>query len=202
MKLQQRQQELEAKPAPSTKEKRGPLAPQEIDQLCIRIETLLRDWSYPNLQRVTFEADSLDLIISGQLRVTQGKGYRAVSYAGYMIGLMQYCVELKRSHPGFVVLDSPLVTYRKRDKRQVPAGEEINDDIVPAFYRSLSKLVGDQQVIVLENEEPPEDLLESIFYTHFTGNNFDRYGLLSVEDGLEAGGSLRNDGNNELGASK
>jgi hypothetical protein len=51
-------------------------------------------------------------------------------------------------------------------------------DVKSAFYRTLTTMLGDGQVIVLENEEPPEDLRNGIAYTAFTKNrNNGRYGL-------------------------
>ncbi|RYG99671.1 MAG: hypothetical protein EON58_03095 [Alphaproteobacteria bacterium] len=175
--LQEQQQEIEARPtkSPQKREPKGPFASLEIEQLCQQIERLLGDWKYPDLQRVTFDDSTMDLRISGRPRATQGKGYRAVTYAAFSVGLMQVSAEAQRGHPGFVILDSPLVTYRKKD---VPAGEEIEDDIVPAFYENLLALSESMQVIVLENEEPTTTQLPRMNYIHFTGNDFGRSGLL------------------------
>jgi len=68
-------------------------------------------------------------------------------------------------------MDSPLVTYREPD-------EDIGDGVKYAFYQHLATNLGDTQVIILENEEPPQELKESIAFTGFTKNRtIDRYGL-------------------------
>ncbi len=178
--LSARQQELSAIPKspPKSREPKPALAPLEVDQLSQSIEALLRSWRYPDLERVTFDEASMDIIISGRPRNTQGKGYRAITYSAFAVALMETVCGARRGHPGFVVLDSPLVTYRKRDKKEVPAGEEIDDNIVPAFFDQLSAMSNGMQVIVLENEEPQQSLLSKIEYTHFTGTDFERGGFL------------------------
>jgi hypothetical protein len=50
-----------------------------------------------------------------QYRSAHGKGVRAILHAAFTIGLAQYCFDRDIAHPGFVVLDSPLVTYRPPD---------------------------------------------------------------------------------------
>ncbi|MDQ7864054.1 hypothetical protein RCO48_32115 [Peribacillus frigoritolerans] len=46
-----------------------------------------------------------------------GKGYRAIIYSAFVISLMEYCRDKKMPHPGFVVLDSPLTTYKGKKKK-------------------------------------------------------------------------------------
>jgi hypothetical protein len=102
-----------------------------------------------------YDTEGEDIVISGKARKDDGKGYRAITYAAFMVGVLRQANQKHRRHPGFIVMDSPLVTYREPDEN-----------------------MGDGQVIVLENEEPPEDLRNSIAYTAFTKNrNTGRYGL-------------------------
>jgi hypothetical protein len=105
--------------------------------------------------RFGYDTEGEDIVISGKARKDDGKGYRAITYAAFMVGVLRQANQKHRRHPGFIVMDSPLVTYREPDEN-----------------------MGDGQVIVLENEEPPEDLRNSIAYTAFTKNrNTGRYGL-------------------------
>lgn len=93
-----------------------------------------------------------------------------------MIALLDYCADsnLELPHPGIVVLDSPLVTYKRRD---FTAGEEISEDVTSAFYEALAKLPAGKQVIVLENNDPPTALHSQINYTHFSRSATGRYGF-------------------------
>lgn len=131
----------------------------------------LRAWSFPELDRVVYDTKTEDIVISAKPRKDNGKGYRAITYAAFMIGVLQETNRKHLPHPGFVLLDSPLVTYREPD-------EHIGEGVKYAFYRQLASILSDAQVIILENEEPPEDLKGAIAFTAFTKNRtVGRYGL-------------------------
>ena len=42
------------------------------------------------LNEVTFSDEKVDLIISGKERASEGKGFRAIAYAAFMIGLLDF----------------------------------------------------------------------------------------------------------------
>ncbi len=74
-------------------------------------------------------------------------------------------------HPGFVILDSPLVTYREPE-------EHMGAGVKVVFYRNLAASLAPAQVIILENVEPPDDLKCSIAFEGFTkSRSTGRYGL-------------------------
>lgn len=54
-----------------------------VEEFTIGVQDLLREWNYPDLTRVTFNQETLDLIISGKDRGNQGKGLRAIGYAAF-----------------------------------------------------------------------------------------------------------------------
>jgi hypothetical protein len=88
-----------------------------------------------------------------------------------MIGLLQETNHKHLPHPGFIILDSPLVTYREPQ-------EHMGEGVKVAFYRNLAATLAPAQVIILENVEPPDDLKESITFEGFTKNrSTGRYGL-------------------------
>jgi hypothetical protein len=151
---------------------------QAVERFALRVDGLLRSWAYPGLTRVTFSEQDLDLIVSGRRRATEGKGLRAISYAAFTIGLLLTCKDMDLPHPGLVVLDSPLVTYKRRD---VQPGETIPDDVKTAFFRSLVDLPPEVQVVILENEDPPEDVRPRINYMQFSrSRGIGRYGFFPV----------------------
>ena len=154
------------------------LVPQAIETFTLTVEAILREWRWPNLTRVTFNNDRRDLIISGKDRASEGKGFRAIACSAFVIGLLRYCADRELPHPGLVALDSPLVTYKRRDTQP---GEEIPENVSHAFYEALADTPPDRQVIVLENEDPPEHILSSITYTHFSRQvGIGRYGFFPV----------------------
>lgn len=109
----------------------------------------------------------MDLLISGKPRKNFGKGNRAVIYSAFTIGLMKYCTEKQKPHARFVLLDSPLTTHKDKDKPAV-SGDVAHVGVDEAF-KSLAKWPLNQQIIILENKDPPKDILSLINYLHFSG---------------------------------
>lgn len=141
------------------------------------VEDILSRWDYPNAKAVYFNVSSRvrDIVINGKARGSEGKGLRALSCAAFLVGIMRYCKEAQLAHPGFVVLDSPLVAYKEPDgKDDDLSGTDVKD----RFYRDLAVNYKERQVIVLENETPPQDIIDQINYISFTKNpNKGRYGF-------------------------
>jgi hypothetical protein len=75
-----------------------------------------------------------------------------------------------------VVIDSPLVVYREPDA----SDPTMSADVKRAFFRDLATTFSSRQAIVLENEEPPEDLaeIEQITRIQFTGSTTGRAGFI------------------------
>ncbi|MGH1555850.1 hypothetical protein ACRAWF_40525 [Streptomyces sp. L7] len=51
----------------------------------------------------------------GTARAGRGRGMRALLHAAFSIALARYCLDGRLPHLGFLVLDSPLVTYKGPD---------------------------------------------------------------------------------------
>ncbi len=161
---------------------------KELLQLMQEISNVLTRWDFPNGNKVTYNKENRDISIGGKPRGHFGKGYRAICFSAFVIGLMNYLYG-KNRHAGFLVLDSPLTTYKERD--EVSTGEEseqtfIANNLIYAFYRDLCDFYNDKQIIVLDNQEPSEDIQDSMNYIHFSKNeNIGRYGffpLLSAQN--------------------
>lgn len=147
------------------------LPPESFERFATTVEEILRAWSFPELQRVVYDPKSEDIVVSGKARKDNGKGYRAITYAAYMTAVLLNSLRSGLPHPGLLLLDSPLVTYREPDEHM--------GDVKQAFYEYLATAVGNAQVIILENEDPPESLKSKIAFTGFTKNAaLGRYGLL------------------------
>ncbi|MEQ8960563.1 MAG: hypothetical protein RLP02_22015, partial [Coleofasciculus sp. C2-GNP5-27] len=125
---------------------------EEFSQI---VERILAEWHYPNATRVFFDATARDFQIAGKARGSTGKGLRAISHAAVTIGLLEFCLEHGLPHPGFVILDSPLLAYWK------PEGEEDDlsgTDIKERFYEYLLGFKDSAQIIVIENEHPQDSI--------------------------------------------
>ncbi|RSD20622.1 AAA family ATPase [Mesobacillus subterraneus] len=126
------------------------------------ILSLLNEWKFPEIFSVQFDQEQYDFLLSNKPRKNFGKGIRAISFSAFIIGLMKYCRAFKLPHPGFVVLDSPLTTFRDRDKQN----EDVSESIQESFFLYLSNI--EEQVIVLENKEPSENAKGKMNFIEFT----------------------------------
>jgi phage shock protein A len=147
-----------------------------LDLFAQKVQHLLKVWNFPGSDRVYFDKELKDIVIGGQNRTSTGKGLRAITHAAMTIGLMEFCRDENLSHPGFVVLDSPLLAYYK------PEGAEDTlikgSDLKVRFYNYLADNHSDSQITIIENEHPPDDLKNRITFTHFTKNpDSGRYGF-------------------------
>ena len=120
----------------------------------------LEAWDVPDVSTVHYDRSEQDIVAGDQFRAAHGKGVRAVLHAAFTIALGQYCFDRDIAHPGFVILDSPLVTYRPPDQAE-PDGstddEILDESVVAAFYDDIQRSF-DGQVIVMENTDPPRTL--------------------------------------------
>ncbi|MEL0628152.1 hypothetical protein [Psychromonas aquatilis] len=151
------------------------LSTQALHDFSKIVERILEAWDFPDKGSVHFDEEAMDFIINGKLRGNRGKGLRAITHAAATLGLLEYCKENSLPHPGFVVLDSPLLAYYK------PEGEDDSlqgTSLKQKFYKYLIEEHSDSQVIIVENEHPPESFKGQLGLTVFTKNpQHDRFGL-------------------------
>lgn len=146
--------------------------------LSSKVSTILTAWNFPGECHVYFDKQSTDFVIDGKPRASRGKGLRAITHAAVNIALLEYCQERGLSHPGFVVLDSPLLAYFK------PEGDDDlalkGTDLKERFYDYLIKHHGESsQILVIENQHPPGLFEKRLVMNVFTGNPADgRFGFL------------------------
>lgn len=137
------------------------------------VEKILEDWHFPNATDVYFDELSRDIVIGGRPRGSRGAGLCAITYSAFTIGLFEYCRSRNMPHPGFVILDSPLLAYKE------PKGEDediAGTDLKPRFYEQLESFAGNQQIFIVDNTTPPENFVDRA--TQFTHNpEIPRYGL-------------------------
>lgn len=139
----------------------------------------LTAWGFPKASSAEFDPKLLDLRVGGQARNAHGKGVRAILHAAFTVSVAQYCIEAGLPHPGFVVLDSPLVTYRPPDRGGDSPGV-VPESLLERFYADLSSL-RDVQVLVLENVGPEGGAVAGWREVVFTANDaFGRYGFFPL----------------------
>lgn len=156
--------------------------PIEAAKLGKEIGNILKRWDFPDGNTTILDLDTRDITIDGKPRSHFGKGYRAICFSATMLGMMEYLYGEER-HPGFVILDSPLTTYRKQDEDQEAGNEEVflTNNLIYAFYRDLCDYYEGKQIVVLDNQEPDEDLHSTMNYIHFSKNeSIGRYGFFPI----------------------
>lgn len=161
-------------------EKAGALASTDVPTTVAHsfaktIEAILTGWHFPEAGDVYFDSKTRDLVISGKSRSAFGKGLRAITHAAFTLGLLAYCRSRQTPHTGFVVLDSPLLAYREPDGTE---DDLRGTDLQAQFYAYLESLASDTQVIVVENTDPPADIMAREQSLMFGKNpHHGRYGL-------------------------
>lgn len=142
------------------------------------VQKTLESWGFPGADRVHFDLQANDLVISGKPRVSYGKGLRAITQAAFSISLMEYCADNDSAHPGFVILDSPLLSYKEPEG---PEDDLSKTDLNGNFYRFLLQRKENRQVIIVENTDPPSDVELGNRVEHFSGIDSEgRYGLFPI----------------------
>lgn len=116
----------------------------QYDAYCSSIESVLKSWGFPGEINLSFDNDTLDLYINEKSRSDWGKGYRAFIMSAMVVGLMRYCCENDRPHPGFVIIDSPLVSLKERKK---VSDEWINDYMEKSMIEDIHSQDSSRQVI-------------------------------------------------------
>ena len=148
------------------------------DRFAALVLEILTDWHFPKIERVHFDLKIRDLVINGKNRTSYGKGLRAITHTAFTIGLLEYCRRFNTPHPGFVLVDSPLLSYK------APEGGEDDlrgTDLKDQFYNYLSKLGDNRQVLVIENTDPPGTIQALPQTVEFTGRQgVGREGLFST----------------------
>lgn len=141
------------------------------------VSGVLEQWGFPGEHHVSFDDETYDLKIDGKARVANGKGVRAVTHAAFKVALLLFCREKGLPHPGFLVLDTPLLTYR--DPLKTPKFGELEDDeralaatsLKDRFFDHLASLEIDAQFIILENVDPPAGLETRAHLEVFSGGD-------------------------------
>ncbi|MDO8605463.1 MAG: hypothetical protein Q7R40_02900 [Phaeospirillum sp.] len=147
------------------------------------VSRVLTEWHFPGNRHVAWDDDAYDLRIDGKRRRDNGKGVRAITHAAFKVALLIFAREHDLAHPGFVILDTPLLTYRDpmasregeltADERQVA-----ESSLKEHFFRHLAATSSMGQFIIVENVDPPANILEiGNVETFFGGRKGARYGL-------------------------
>ncbi|MBB4263359.1 MULTISPECIES: hypothetical protein [unclassified Bradyrhizobium] len=187
--LLQRQNLLDRKEAlltakPATKADRPTLgAPGNVmHDFAQTVSRVLSAWKFPGDRHVSFDEGAYDLRIDGKKRKDNGKGVRAVTHSAFKVALLIYCRERNLPHPGFLVLDTPLLTYRDPLRTNSPLSDDEEalkkSSLKDHFFEHLSSVSKLGQIIVVENVDLPKGIDKWANVETFTGDPANgRFGL-------------------------
>jgi hypothetical protein len=149
---------------------------------CKEVEELLKEWQWEGEGRVEFDDNNFDIKVDGQTRQSHGKGFRAVLYSAFVIALVRFCQKKNLPHPGVVIIDSPLTSYKRQGAKDVQGSDDlVSSGVEAAFWGSLTRTTKDVQIIIVENKEPPASVAAAVHYEWFAGNGAgsgDRIGFI------------------------
>ncbi|ASW06414.1 hypothetical protein [Rhizobium sp. 11515TR] len=148
---------------------------------------VLKAWKFPGAERTQFDREMLDIAIGGKARSAHGKGVRALLHSAFNVALLIFCHRNQLPHPGLLVLDTPLLTYREPMTSRHGSLSEDEEVLKAAgiahhFYSHLASLKGIAQFIVLENVDPPASarpIARIETFTRVVGQG--RYGLFPTD---------------------
>lgn len=162
----------------------GGLSTQTAQEFADEVASVLTDWAFPGQRRVVFDLETYDLIIDGKRRRDNGKGVRAITHAAFKVALLTYCRRRGRPHPGFLILDTPLITYRDPMRSRAGAltpDEEVirNTDLKERMFEHLGSTSSIGQFILFDNSDPPANATSFASVEAFTNDPKEgRQGLL------------------------
>lgn len=137
-----------------------------VRKFCALLESILETWQFPNPKPITFNQKTMDIVVDGKTRVSNGKGFRAILNTAMYIALLRFCENNDLPHPGFFIVDSPLVNLRL--DRDTNLSEEIIQNLETCFLSDLIQQDSEHQIILFDNKEASEDLRNSVNYIEFS----------------------------------
>ena len=179
--LTKKKEELEKqtprKESKSKDESERTLPTSALFKLSQSVKHFLQEWNLPNSGDVHFDKETGDFVINGKHRISNGKGYRAITHAAATLGLMKYTDDNDLPHMGFTILDSPLLAYEEPDNEE---DDLSGTDVNIKFFDSLSRWKS-KQIIVFENKKSiPDKYSSGDQIVQFSKQNTGRYGFFPV----------------------
>jgi predicted nucleic acid-binding Zn-ribbon protein len=170
-----REQLTNLRPPTKAEKPRLEVPSSALHEFAQTVSAILKEWHFPGDRHVSFDEVSFDLRIDGKARRDNGKGVRAVTHAAFKVGLLLFCRERNLPHPGFLVLDTPLLTYRDpiRSKEGALSDDEqalSNTSLKDFFFEHLSRNSDKGQFVVIENVDLPPGIEGLAHVETFTGD--------------------------------
>lgn len=145
------------------------------------LKNLLEDCSYPNFNTARFDKSTLDVVINGETKASQGKGYRAYLNSIVALAIQEYLYKYGTYPTPFFIVDTPLLGLDEIIQEQKADAENVSNMRL-SFYKHLVEIGNQRQVIVIDNNKDLPEIdfeKEHIHSIEFTkSKDVGRYGFL------------------------
>lgn len=145
------------------------------------IKNLLEECSFPNLNTARFDKTSFDVVINGESKASQGKGYRAYLNSIVALSLLEYMQKNAMYSIPLFIVDTPLLGLDEIIEEKNTNSKNVGD-MRTSFYKYLIKTGKQRQVIVIDNNKDLPEIdfdepnINTIVFTKSETNG--RYGFL------------------------
>ena len=137
-----------------------------------KISHILKECMGENLSSVYFDTNKYDIVINGKAKRFFGKGYRAFFNTILSLSLLEYIKEHGKYSPGFLAIDSPILSLKEKDDDVTP------DTMKNALFEYFNNHQQLDQIIIIENEIPNVDYSRANIIEFSKDKNKGRYGFL------------------------
>lgn len=144
-------------------------------------QEMVRECGYPGSPVARIDIKSLDAVVGGKAKKSEGKGYRAFLNTIMLFNLMKQLDAKGKYALHMLFLDSPILSLKEKDK--VKESERATPGMRESLFRYLISHCGENQIVIIENELPKNVDYGTANLIHFTKDDSGQYGfLLSVQD--------------------
>lgn len=141
-----------------------------INELSSIVSETLGSWKFKGgSSSVGFDLGAFDFNVGGKKRSDYGKGSRAIFTFAFYFSLLKFCLAKGRVHPGILIVDSPFNPFK--GKEVVDSEGKVSSVEVDNIYRALSTIDKGMQIIILENDGPPKDVIQNCNHELFVEEN-------------------------------
>ncbi|WP_432098358.1 hypothetical protein [Streptomyces sp. WAC 04229] len=184
--LKARKREFEERVNPDPKSMTPGIDSRTIADFIEIMQQSLYAWHVPDVDHISYGEGKAEFRINGRPHSSRGKGMRAVLHAAFTVSLANYCLEKDLPHPGFVILDSPVVTFRSpmgQETAEEQAEELLSPTVADSLYRYMD-VDFPGQAIVIENVDPKIKVADGVVEYKFTRTaGSGRYGFFPARKG-------------------
>lgn len=143
-----------------------------INDLNNSISSFLEKCKYDNLMSASFDKSSMDIVVNGKKKGSNGKGYNAYFNSVVAIALSRYMQEKAKYSPNFLVLDSPILSLKEKQSKKP------SETIRNKLFENIVSNPDEIQTIIIENDIPDINY-KNVSIIHFTKEkDKGRYGFL------------------------